>query len=422
MAWEDTFTAYGPGQKVTAVSSIAAAGTGYTVNDVLTLNPSSISPVTLPQWTVSTVNGSGGVTGVILTTPGLSWSATTNPVPVTGGSGSGATFNLTWGDDTKSIVVPNALPNNGDIYPPGTYNNPVNVPYTYVGQYFQANGQAQQCVTFASFTSSQKGVATFASNWSTPITNSTVYNTFKDYARGAGSSTTTIQLSAADPDVLNTDLVNCFVKVVVGTGAGQCGVPNGEPSNPANKCTAYNGSTRTMTVSPAFTFTPDNTSGYQYSARTFWDEGVGGVGYFGDLGESTDGDNCHAGVYIEGSSKWGFVTFPYLTAGDGTTTALGTYYGSYVKTQLAKSYMFIFDPNDLIKVAKGQINSYDVIPTGMTVYTPPTDATQHEWATDYSSVGGASYDSTRKELYLMVNGWYFAGFVQNLVFVYSVNC
>lgn len=82
----------------TAVA-IAAAGTGYTVGDVLTVVGGTTTEAT--QLLVLTITGGGG-TGPIGTVevsrPGTYSVNPTNPVSVTGGTGSSATFTLTYGN------------------------------------------------------------------------------------------------------------------------------------------------------------------------------------------------------------------------------------------------------------------------------------------------------------------------------------
>ena len=73
--------------------TIAGGGTGYTAGNVLTV--SGGTPQTAVQLTVSTVSA-GVITGVTISTAGAYTALPTNPVSVTGGTGSGATFNLTW--------------------------------------------------------------------------------------------------------------------------------------------------------------------------------------------------------------------------------------------------------------------------------------------------------------------------------------
>lgn len=83
--------------KVT-VAAIAGGGTGYTANDVLTLTGGTGVVATL---TVNTVS-SGVITAVTITTVGAYLTEPSNPVSVTGGTGSGATFNLTFATLTSA--------------------------------------------------------------------------------------------------------------------------------------------------------------------------------------------------------------------------------------------------------------------------------------------------------------------------------
>jgi len=74
--------------------AIGTAGTGYVVGDTLTVDGGlSTIPVEL---TVSTVNGGGGITAIAISNAGNYTEVPTNPVSVTGGSGSGADFDLTF--------------------------------------------------------------------------------------------------------------------------------------------------------------------------------------------------------------------------------------------------------------------------------------------------------------------------------------
>lgn len=79
--------------QATAVT-IATAGTGYAVGNTLTV-PSGIGSIDV-EITVTSVNGGGGVTGATITNVGSYTTTPSNPVSVTGGAGSGATFNLTF--------------------------------------------------------------------------------------------------------------------------------------------------------------------------------------------------------------------------------------------------------------------------------------------------------------------------------------
>jgi hypothetical protein len=77
--------------KVTAIA-IAGGGTGYTIGDTLTVvGGTSSFAATITVNSVSL----GVITGVSIATAGLYTVNPGNPVSVTGGTGSGATFNLT---------------------------------------------------------------------------------------------------------------------------------------------------------------------------------------------------------------------------------------------------------------------------------------------------------------------------------------
>lgn len=79
--------------EATAVT-ITAAGTGYAVGNTLLVSGGiDVFPTEL---TVTTVNGSGGITGITITNAGSYTTPPTNPVSVTGGAGSSATFTLTF--------------------------------------------------------------------------------------------------------------------------------------------------------------------------------------------------------------------------------------------------------------------------------------------------------------------------------------
>ena len=77
---------------VTAATLLAAdGGTGYTASDVLTVVGGTGTAATI---TVDTVSGAGAVLTASVTTPGLYSVLPTNPVTVTGGTGTGAGFVL----------------------------------------------------------------------------------------------------------------------------------------------------------------------------------------------------------------------------------------------------------------------------------------------------------------------------------------
>jgi hypothetical protein len=78
----------------TSSATIASGGTGYTVGDTLTI-VGGTTAVTVGTYTVSTV--SGGVITSVTRVTGSGYSVLpSNPVSVTGGTGSSATLNLTW--------------------------------------------------------------------------------------------------------------------------------------------------------------------------------------------------------------------------------------------------------------------------------------------------------------------------------------
>jgi hypothetical protein len=82
--------------------AINAAGTGYTVGDTLSV-VGGIGQITT-ELTVSTVSGGGVITGITITNAGQYDDVPTNPVSVTGGTGSAATFNITFDNPYKFWV------------------------------------------------------------------------------------------------------------------------------------------------------------------------------------------------------------------------------------------------------------------------------------------------------------------------------
>ena len=82
--------------------AINAAGTGYTVGDTLDVVGGLGQLDT--ELTVSTVDGTGGITGITISNAGQYAEIPANPVSVTGGSGSAATFNLTFDNPYKFWV------------------------------------------------------------------------------------------------------------------------------------------------------------------------------------------------------------------------------------------------------------------------------------------------------------------------------
>ena len=85
-------------------TTLASGGTGYTAGDVLTLSGGTFT--TASQITVNTVSA-GVIATFTVTGIGSGYSVLpTNPVSVTGGTGSGATFNLAWG--VSGFTITNA--------------------------------------------------------------------------------------------------------------------------------------------------------------------------------------------------------------------------------------------------------------------------------------------------------------------------
>lgn len=96
-----------------------AQGTGYKTEDVLTVSGSARTPATIK---VTTINGSGGITGFSVTNSGSYSEFDLPPLPnsPTGGSGSGATLGFNY--QNTSIYVFSGLPHGvdypdtGDVY------------------------------------------------------------------------------------------------------------------------------------------------------------------------------------------------------------------------------------------------------------------------------------------------------------------
>lgn len=90
--------------QATSSTTIASGGTGYTVNDVLTVVGGTGSAA---QITVATVSA-GVITGITISTAGNYSATASNPVSVTGGTGSGATFNMVYTMRSGTFVITNA--------------------------------------------------------------------------------------------------------------------------------------------------------------------------------------------------------------------------------------------------------------------------------------------------------------------------
>jgi hypothetical protein len=88
--------------QLASISSIASGGTGYTVGNTLTV--SGGTSTTAVQLTVTTVSA-GVITAVSVANFGNYTAAPTNPASVTGGTGSGATFNLSFGINATFTIT-----------------------------------------------------------------------------------------------------------------------------------------------------------------------------------------------------------------------------------------------------------------------------------------------------------------------------
>lgn len=87
--------------------SVVSGGTGYTVNDVLTVVGGT--PYSVAATLTVTAVSAGVITSVTPTNFGQYTALPTSPASVTGGTGSGATLNLTWGiGSNPSFTITNA--------------------------------------------------------------------------------------------------------------------------------------------------------------------------------------------------------------------------------------------------------------------------------------------------------------------------
>jgi hypothetical protein len=91
-----------PAVMIANAATIAGGGTGYTLNDVVTL--SGGTPVVAATFTVTAVSG-GVVTAVTSTNFGTYSVLPSNPVSVTGGTGSGLTLTVTWAVGTTFTIT-----------------------------------------------------------------------------------------------------------------------------------------------------------------------------------------------------------------------------------------------------------------------------------------------------------------------------
>ena len=95
-------------------ATVASGGTGYTNGDVLTV-VGGTNPGTAATLTVTAVS-SGAITAVSSTNFAQYTALPTNPVSVTGGTGSGATLNLTWSIPNAVLGTSYSITNAGSGY------------------------------------------------------------------------------------------------------------------------------------------------------------------------------------------------------------------------------------------------------------------------------------------------------------------
>ncbi|MBL1322167.1 MAG: hypothetical protein COA63_014080 [Methylophaga sp.] len=72
---------------ITSITSYDTAGTGYVVSDVVTLGSGG-------TLTVTSIDGSGGITGADITTPGTYSAYPAQPIAITGGTGAGGEISV----------------------------------------------------------------------------------------------------------------------------------------------------------------------------------------------------------------------------------------------------------------------------------------------------------------------------------------
>lgn len=78
-------------------TGIVAAGTGYTIGDMLTVSGGTCTAQPKAVINATTTPAGSALANLYVTDPGKCTSIPSNPVTLTGGTGSGATFNLSWG-------------------------------------------------------------------------------------------------------------------------------------------------------------------------------------------------------------------------------------------------------------------------------------------------------------------------------------
>jgi len=91
-----------PQEAEAVTAAVVAGGTGYAVGNTLTV-VGGLGQIDV-ELTVTTIGGGGAITGVSISNAGQYTEIPTNPVSVTGGAGSAATFNLTFDNPYKFWV------------------------------------------------------------------------------------------------------------------------------------------------------------------------------------------------------------------------------------------------------------------------------------------------------------------------------
>jgi len=91
-----------PQEAEAVTATVVAGGTGYAVGNTLTV-VGGLGQIDV-ELTVTTIGGGGAITGVSISNAGQYTEIPTNPVSVTGGAGSAATFNLTFDNPYKFWV------------------------------------------------------------------------------------------------------------------------------------------------------------------------------------------------------------------------------------------------------------------------------------------------------------------------------
>ncbi|VVT53938.1 hypothetical protein UYSO10_4962 [Kosakonia radicincitans] len=126
--------------------SIVSGGTGYTAGNVLTASGGTYAAQA--KITVTAVNANGVITSAAVGQSGVYTATPTNPVSVTGGSGSGATFNLTWNAAVASSIYNGATWDRTGSWFTYLGSNVQDVTAGYRGN---GNGNGTQCsITFCS--------------------------------------------------------------------------------------------------------------------------------------------------------------------------------------------------------------------------------------------------------------------------------